>query len=331
MLPLLRRLRDLADPFAAYEATTPPDRYWPFMWSMLAPLKRPMLAAAGLGMCVAVIETSLIWYAGRLVDMLAQVAAVEGAEALWSLRGLELALVALLILTVRPLAIGAQMATLDMLVGVNAVALVRWRAHRHVLGQSASFFQNDFAGRIANRIVQTAPAVEESAFGALEGIVYFCSYVIGALLVLSQADPRLAIPILIWLAVYGTILRVLVPRMAHAAEESSKGRSALTGAIVDAYTNIQTVKLFAHGKRELDLAREAIEDLRDRDGREMGLMSVMSFSLALTGGMLIVGALGTAVWLWSIGETRLDHVGDLPTVPLCRHHRRGDDHHLQAP
>ncbi|SFI79315.1 ABC transporter ATP-binding protein [Albimonas pacifica] len=316
MLPLYRRLRDLADPFVAYEAKTPPDRYWPFMWSMLSPLKRPMLAAGGLGVCVAIIETSLIWYAGRLVDMLAQVGAEQGAEALWSARGLELAFVALLIVTVRPLAIGAQMATLDMLVGVNALALVRWRAHRHVLGQSASFFQNDFAGRIANRIVQTAPAVEESAFGALEGIVYFCSYVIGALLVLGQADARLAIPILIWLVVYATILRILVPRMSHAAEESSKGRSALTGKIVDAYTNIQTVKLFAHGKRELDLAREAIEDLRERDGREMALMSIMSFSLALTGGVLIVGALGTAVWLWSIGETTLGAVSAASALVL---------------
>ena len=316
MLSIFRRIRDFSDPFVAYEAKTPPGRYWPFLWFMLRPIRGGMLAAAVMGVVVACIETGLIWYAGRLVDMLAEVGETAGASALWSVKGAELALVALLILTVRPLAIGAQMAFLDMWVGVNALALVRWRAHKHVLGQSNSFFQNDFAGRIANRIVQTAPAVAESAFGALEAVVYFFAYVMGAMLVLSQADPRLIIPLLLWLMVYGTLLRVIIPRMSRAAHASSEGRSALTGKIVDAYTNIQTVKLFAHGKGELDLARDSIEDLRERDGVEFATMSLMSLCLALTGGLLIVAMLGTSVWLWSAGAATLGAVSAATALVL---------------
>ena len=298
---MLGRLKDLFDPFAPYPARTPPDRYWPFMRMYLAPLKRPMVFAAFMGLVVAAVETGMIYYVGRIVDLLARNA--EGPEALWSRHGLELAGVALLVLLARPVAIAVQMATLNLVVGVNAVALVRWRTHRHVLGQSVGFFQNDFAGRIANRIVQTAPAVEDSAYGALEAIAYFSAYVVGAVLVLSDADARLAIPIALWLVFYGVVLRLLIPKMAEAAKRSSEGRSALTGKIVDGYSNIETVKLFAHAEKELDLAQEAIADLRERDGEEMRLQTVMSICLAVAGGALIVGTVGTAVYLWSGGST----------------------------
>ncbi|MGM0585518.1 MAG: ABC transporter transmembrane domain-containing protein, partial [Pseudomonadota bacterium] len=278
---MLRRLRDMADPFAPYEAATPPGRYWAFMRAHLEPLRGLMLAVVGLGLLVAAIETGLIYYAGRVVDMLAATAEEAGPQALWSLRGLELAGIALFILLLRPMAIVAQMGLLNMAVSVNAVALTRWRTHRHVLGQSVGFFQNDFAGRIANRIVQTAPAVEDSAYGALEAITYCAAYVAGAVLVLGGIDWRLAIPILLWLAFYIGVLRALVPKMADAAEVASDRRSALTGRIVDAYSNIETVKLFAHGRRELAAAREAIEELREADSREMGLLTLMSLCLAL--------------------------------------------------
>ncbi|HKK37737.1 MAG TPA: ABC transporter ATP-binding protein [Paracoccaceae bacterium] len=315
-LERLRRIEDLSDPFADYEAKTPPGRYAAFMWTFLKPITPIMLGAIGMGLMVALIETGLIHYAGRVVDMLAEAAETAGPEALWSLRGLELLGIALFVLLLRPIAIAGQMALLNQGVSVNLVALVRWRTHRHVLGQSVGFFQNDFAGRIANRIVQTAPAVEDSAYGALEALVYFVAYVAGAALVLGGIDWRLAIPIALWLLVYGFILRSIVPRMADAAEAASDRRSALTGKIVDGYTNIETVKLFAHAERELTLAKDAIEEVRDADARQMRLMTLMSVCLALAGGFLITSTVGTAVWLWTGGAASLGAVAAASALTL---------------
>ena len=310
---MFRRFENLADPFAAYPEGTPPDRYWPFMWAHLRPLRGLMAAALVCGLVVALIEVGLIHYAGRVVDLLAE---AGGPEALWSAHGLELAFIAAFVLLLRPLAILLQMTLLNQSIATNLIALVRWRTHRHVLGQSVGFFQNDFAGRIANRIVQTAPAVEDSVYGALEAMLYFTAYVVGAAAVLGGIDWRLMIPIGLWLVVYGGVLRFLVPRMAEAAESASNKRSALTGKIVDGYANIDTVKLFAHAERELDLAREAIAELREADARQMRLMTLMSLSLALAGGFLIVTTVGTAVWLWSLGAASVGAVAAASALTL---------------
>lgn len=313
---MFRRFEALADPFAEAPPGPPPDRYWPFLWSFLRPMRRLIWAALGCGLVVALIETGLIHYAGRVVDMLAETAETDGPAALWSARGWELLGIAAFILLLRPLAILLQMSLLHQAIGVNLLAMVRWRTHRHVLGQSVGFFQNDFAGRIANRIVQTAPAVEDTAFSALEAMLYFTAYVIGAAVVLAQIDSRLMAPIGLWLVVYIAIVAWLVPRMAAAAEAASARRSALTGKIVDGYSNIETVKLFAHSERELDLAREAIIELREADARQMRLLTLMSLSLALAGGLLIVGTVGAAVWLWSLGAASLGAVAAASALTL---------------
>ncbi len=313
---MFRYFENLADPFASYDRRTPPDRYWPFMLAHLRPLLGVIAAVVVVGICVALIETGLIYYAGRIVDMLSETGQAEGPAALWSARGLELAALAVFILAMRPLAILLQMLLLNQSMATNAVAIVRWRTHRHVLGQSVGFFQNDFAGRIANRIVQTAPAVEDSAYGALEAIFYCVAYVAGATLVLGQTDVRLTIPIVLWLGLYVTILYVLVPKMGDAAENASRKRSALTGKIVDGYTNIETVKLFAHAEREEQLARDAIAELREADARQMRLMTTMSLCLALAGGFLIVSTVGAAIWLWSREAATLGAVSAAAALTL---------------
>ncbi|MEM6742453.1 MAG: ABC transporter ATP-binding protein [Pseudomonadota bacterium] len=313
---MFRRFESLGDPFAPHAEGTPPNRYRPFVWSQIRELRGIMAAAIATALVVALIETGLIYYAGRIVDVLAGTAEAAGPEALWSRNGAELAMVAVLVLMIRPAAIGLQMLFLNQGVAVNAVATVRWRTHKHVLGQSVGFFQNDFAGRIANRIVQTAPAVEDSVYAVLEAVLYCAAYVAGASLVLGGTDPRLMIPIAIWLCFYLTLLVWLVPKMADAAQAASDKRSALTGKIVDGYTNIETVKLFAHAEKELDLAREAIAELREADARMMRLMTVMSISLALAGGILIVGTVGTAVWLWSVGAASLGAVAAAAALTL---------------
>lgn len=305
---MFARFENLTDPFAPAPPGAPPNRLFPFMAYMLRPVRGVIAAACVAGLFVALIETSLIFYAGRVVDMLAETAAADGPAALWSTNGAELAALAALVMLGRPLLITLQMTLVNQSLSINLVALARWRAHRHMLGQSVGVFQNDFAGRIAARVMQTGKAVEDAVYGAVEAILYCSAYVAGSALVLAAADVRLIVPLAAWLTLYGALLAWLVPKMGRAAELTSDRRSALNGRLVDAYANIDAVKLFAHAGREEAEGRAAIADLRDADGAEMRLLTMMSIGLSVSGGVLLVGTGGTAIWLWTLGQTSIGAV-----------------------
>lgn len=305
---MFRRFENMADPFAPAPPGPPPGRLFGFLSYMLRPVRGVIVAACAAGLVVALIETLLIFYAGRIVDLLAETAAAAGPAALWSTRGTELVALAVVILLARPVLIALQMTLVNQGLSINLVALARWRAHRHMLGQSVGVFQNDFAGRIAARVMQTSKAVEDAVYGAVEAILYCTAYVAGAALVLGAADVWLLLPLAVWLAFYAALLVWLIPKMGRAAERTSDRRSALNGRLVDAYSNIDAVKLFAHGGREEAEGRAAIADLRGADGAEMRLLTIMSVGLAVAGGVLLVGTGGTAIWLWTLGQASLGAV-----------------------
>ncbi|NKB57853.1 MAG: ATP-binding cassette domain-containing protein [Alphaproteobacteria bacterium] len=308
---MFRLLESLIDPFRATN-DAPPDRFWPFILGHLRPFRRLLAVVAVTGFCVATIETGLIFYAGRLVDLMT----ASGLDHLTMRHGVELAVVALLILLVRPIVIVLNIALLNQGLSVNLLDQVRWRAHKHLLGQSVGFFHNDFAGRIANRVMQTGPAVEDSTYMAFEALWYAAAYILGATLVLVNADERLIVPLALWLVAYLLLLRVLIPRIGHASMRLSDARSLVTGRIVDAYTNIQTVKLFAHAAREEAYAQTAMRMHRLRLARLMRLMTTMTAGLATLNGVLIVSTVGGAVWLWHVGETTLGVVAAAAALTL---------------
>ncbi|MEO0821176.1 MAG: ABC transporter ATP-binding protein [Pseudomonadota bacterium] len=295
---MFARLESMIDPFPP-SPDAPSDRFWGFLSEQLRPFRRVLGAIAVSGLVVALVETALIFYAGRIVDLMTE----AGPDALMARHGVELAIVVLLILLARPTAIVLNVGLLNQTVSVNLLDQVRWRAHKHLLGQSVGFFQNDFAGRIANRVMQTGPAVEDSAYMFFEAIWYAAAYVIGAILILANADPRLILPLLVWLAIYIALLRALIPRIATASKKMSDARSLVTGRIVDAYTNMQTVKLFAHAEREETYALNAMKIHRLRFARLLRLMTTMTAGLATLNGVLIVATVGSAVWLWQSGAT----------------------------
>ena len=256
-----------------------------------------------LGLLVAIMESGLIFYSGRLIDLMA----AEGPAAFWAVHSLEVILAALFILILRPALITFNHLFLEQTLAANLQEQPRWRAHRYLLGQSMNFFQNDFAGRLSNRVMQIGPAVEDSVYMAFEGIWFSITYVIGAMLVLSQIDIRLAIPLAIWLIVYIAYVRRIATRVAVASEKWSDARSLVTGRVVDSYSNIETVKLFAHGAREEAYALSAMRRLRLRFQRFLRIMTELAFGLNAINGMLMVGVVGPAVWLWtremvSLGE-----------------------------
>jgi len=301
---MFRRFENLVDPFQPFEAHTPPSTLWAYLKTQYGPFRKVLVWLAFSGALVALIEAGLIFYSGRIVDLLS----VTPASEFWSTHGLELLLAAAFILLLRPMAITLNHLLLDQTLASNMQDQVRWRAHKHLLGQSTSFFQNDFAGRLTNRVMQMGPAVEDSTYMAFEGIWFSVTYVLGALIVLGETDYRLAIPLAIWLAVYMLYVRSVALRVASASEKTSDARSMVTGRVVDAYANIESVKLFASGDREERYVQSAMRRHRLRFQRFLRLMTELSLSLTVLNGLLIVGVLGPALWLWTAGIVTVGEV-----------------------
>lgn len=293
---MFRFFENLVDPYETYpENDTPPTRLWPFLKTYVRPFRKVFWAAGIMSVVVAVVEVGLIAYMGRLVDVIA-----PGSEAtIWEDYGWEFILLGLFLLTLRPLFQVIDVGLLNQSIIPNFGTIVRWRAHRHVLRQSIGWFENDFAGRIANRIMQTPPAAGEAAFQIFDAVTFSIAYIVGAAILLFGADPRLLLPLVIWFVLYALLMRWTILRVGPAAKASSDARSEVTGRVVDSYTNIHSVKMFAHHDREVEYAREAIEKTRSTLQREMRLYTTMDVSLVMLNGFLIVSVVGWALWLWS--------------------------------
>jgi ATP-binding cassette subfamily B multidrug efflux pump len=264
----------------------------------MRPFRRVFWITGALSVIVAVVEIWLLGYLGRLVNILS-----DGTPAqVWIQSGTELVLVAIFLLTLRPMTQALHTMLLNQTIMPNIGTIARWRGHRHVLRQSVGWFEDDFAGRIANRIVQTPPAVGEVVFQVFDALTFSFAYIIGALILLGDADPRLILPLLIWGVLYGFLIRWVVRKITPASEASSDARSQFTGRVVDSYTNIHSVKMFAHHDREVDYAKDAIEYARRTFQHEMRLYTIMDVSLSLLNGFLIVGVVAWAISLW-VGGT----------------------------
>ncbi len=309
---MFRYFENLIDPFVAYEQVdTPPTRLWPFMLGYSQPFKRVFVLAALMSVMVAAVEVGLIFYMGRVVDLLGS----SPAE-FWQAHGTELIVVAALILFIRPILQLVDVLLLNNTILPNFGTLIRWRAHKHVLRQSVGWFENDFAGRIANRVVQTPPAAGEVVFQVFDAISFSIAYMIGAAILLMAADPRLLLPLLIWLVFYGALVRWTVKRVGPASQAASDARSTVTGRVVDSYTNIHSIKMFAHDAQEQDYAREAIAETRRTFQIEMRVFTIMDAALVALNGVLIVGVVGWAILLWAQGSATVGVVAAATALTL---------------
>ncbi|RBW55062.1 ABC transporter ATP-binding protein [Ruegeria sp. A3M17] len=309
---MFRYFENLVDPFVAYKETdTPPTRLWPFMLDYSQPFMRVFFWAGLISVVVAAVEVGLIYYMGRVVDLL------SGPPAeVWQNHGTEFILVAAFVLLLRPMLHVVDVLLLNNTILPNFGTLIRWRAHKHVLRQSVGWFENDFAGRIANRIMQTPPAAGEAVFQVFDAISFSIAYLIGAAILLVAADPRLLLPLLIWFALYAILVRWTVKRVGPASQAASDARSAVTGRVVDSYTNIHSVKMFAHNEQELDYAREAIEETRRTFQVEMRIFTIMDAVLVALNGLLIVGVVGWAISLWMQGSASVGVVAAATALTL---------------
>ncbi|MEL7343250.1 MAG: ABC transporter ATP-binding protein [Pseudomonadota bacterium] len=310
---MFRFFENLVDPYVDYEAADrPPTRLAPFLMEYARPFRKVFIFAAIFSVIVAAVEVWLLYYLGRIVDILGN---AEPSEA-WDLFGTELILVAVFILVLRPVFQTLDVGILNNAILPNFGTLIRWRAHRHVLRQSVGWFENDFAGRIANRIMQTPPAAGDAIFQIFDAIAFSLAYFIGAIVLLSTADPRLAVPLLGWLALYALLVRWTIKRVGPASKASSDARSEVTGRVVDSYTNIHSVKMFAHHDSEIDYAREAIERTRTTFQKEMRIFTLMDVALVVLNGVLIVSVVGWAIWLWIGGTATIGIVAAATALTL---------------
>jgi ATP-binding cassette subfamily B multidrug efflux pump len=209
---------------------------------------------------------------------------------------------AALVLLGRPAALLA-----DSLVRNNAVlpgvtSLIRWQSHWHVVRQSWPFFQNDFAGRIANRVMQTSNALRESVVSCIRAVWYIVVYGVSALVLMSLSDWRLAIPTLLWFAGYVVFLRHFVPRMRDLAKASSELRSQVMGRVVDSYTNILTVKLFARTRDEDAYVREVVDEHTRAIAAHMRLITTFMGTLSALNALLLVSTAAIGIVLWARGS-----------------------------
>ncbi|MEZ5750523.1 MAG: ABC transporter ATP-binding protein [Paracoccaceae bacterium] len=296
---MFRFFENLVDPYVAYRETdAPPRRMLPFMREYLRPFRAVFWVTGVFSLLAAAAEIVLLWYMGRLVDLLGD---SEPAR-FWDDHGPEMLAVLLFLLVVRPLINGIDVALLHNTILPNIGTLFRWRGHRHVLRQSIGWFENDFAGRIANRIMQTPPAAGEATFQVFDALGFALAYIVGGALLLWGADFRLVLPMIVWFVLYAALIRWTIRRVGPASKAASDARSQFNGRVVDAYTNIQSVKLFAPFERESAYAREAIEHARQTFMVEMRLYTIMNLCLVTLNGFLIVAVVGWSIWLWSQGS-----------------------------
>ena len=275
------------------------------------PFKQVFVWTAVTSIVVALVEIGLIYYMGWVVD------ALSGDPAqVWQNHGAFLIALALFILVLRPGLHVVNVLLMNNTILPNYGTLFRWRAHRHVLRQSVGWFENDFAGRIANRIMQTPPAAGEAVFQVFDAITFSLAYLLGAWVLLAQADLRLSVPLLGWFLLYGVLIRWTIKRVGPASKASSDARSTVTGRVVDAYTNIHSVKMFAQGNEELGYAKTAIEATRQTFQVEMRISTLMEIGLVVLNGLLIVGVVGWALALWMQGEASIGVVAAATALTL---------------
>ena len=310
---MFKFFESLVDPYVAYaEDNAPPRRLWPFLRVYMRPFRRVFVATGIASVTVALLEIGLLWYLGRIVDLLES----QGTQGFWAANGMELLLAAAFLLLIRPVLQVIDVGLINNAILPNFGTLIRWRAHRHVLRQSVGWFENDFAGRIANRIMQTPPAAGEAVFQIFDALSFSVAYIVGAAVLLLGADPRLVLPLLVWLVLYLWLVRWTITRVEPASKAASDARSAVTGRVVDAYTNIHSVKLFAQAGLETDYAREAIEHARVTFQKEMRIFTTMDLSLVALNGFLIVAVVGWAIWLWSMDAASLGVVAAASALVL---------------
>jgi ATP-binding cassette subfamily B multidrug efflux pump len=292
---LYRRFERFINIFHDAPTDSPPSTVWSFYLYYLRQVWPSFAALLLVGLASALIEVSLFSYLSRIIDMVNHSTPATLFRDNWPIL-LWMGAVALIL---RPIFIALHDMLVHQSISPSMTSMIRWQNHNYVLRQSLNFFQNDFAGRIAQRIMLTGSSLRDSAVQLVDAIWHVLIYAVTSLVLFAGADWRLMIPLVLWMVAYSASLRFFVPRVKARSVISSESRSKLMGTIVDGYTNIATIKLFAHSDLERQYAREAIQEQTEKTQNAGRMVTSMDLTLSALNGLLIVSTSGLALWLWS--------------------------------
>lgn len=295
---LLQLFERLTEALPAREAQQPPRGLYAFCRYYTRGFELPLLGLSLSTATIAILEVTLFSFLGQLVDWLS----VRDPNTLFSEEGSTLLWMSLVTLIGIPAVTLFHALILHQSLLGNYPMAIRWMAHRYLLKQSLSFYQNDFAGRIATKVMQTALAVRETVMKLLDVLVYVVVYFVSMVVLVGQADWLLMLPMLGWLLTYIALQIYFVPRLKRVATVQADARSTMTGRIVDSYTNISTVKLFAHTQRESDYAESSMREFLQSVYLQMRLATGLNFSVQLSNYVLAFSTAALATYLWSINE-----------------------------
>jgi ATP-binding cassette subfamily B multidrug efflux pump len=295
---MFRRLETLIDPFARFpETEMPPASVARFTWHYLKPVRGWLVVLFAVSVVVGIVESSLYVLIGWFVDLLAR----SSPDRLLAENGWQLAGAAALILVARPLFGTLHELVSNQIIVPQTTTMIRWRTHTYTLGHALSYFQADFAGRLANRITQAGPAIREIAVTLLDTLTYVGIFALAALGLFSSISLWLALPMAVWIVGYILLLRYFVPRAQARSLANAEARSVTVGRIVDSYTNVLTVKLFARGNEERSAVRASMQHWMDTFLDTLRLITGVTGVLAVMNSALLFATASLSLVLWSRG------------------------------
>ncbi len=308
---MLSWFENLVDPYPAEPPKAPPKGFWAFLWAGTQGMRRYLLGMTLLTASIGAFEALLFSMLGSIVDWLSAVS----PDQLWATSREKLLLLAGVLL-LSPLAVWVQTMLKHQALAGNFPMRLRWNFHRLMLGQSMNFYQDEFAGRIATKVMQTALAVRDTCFIVGDILVFTTIYFVTMTAVVGSFNAWLLLPFLGWIVLYGSAVSFFVPRLSRMAKSQADARSLMTGRITDAYTNIATVKLFSHTHREAGYARSAMQEFMKTVHGQMRLVSgfeVVNHTLSM---LLILSTAGVALWLWTQGQVGIGAVAAATAMAL---------------
>ena len=294
---LFRFFEDRVPPYPPAEPEPPPSGFFAFLWRCTQGMRGWIALLTCTSALLSVYEALLFALLGRVVDWLSSVSPLQ----FWQMQGATVLAIAAALLSSTAL-LALHTTVLHQVLAINFPMRLRWIFHRLMLGQSMSFYADEFAGRITTKVMQTALSVREVVFMVVDVLVGVSVYLVGILVLAASFEWRLMLPFALWVLGYAGACWYFVPRLGAVGKQQADARSLMTGRVTDAYTNIATVKLFAHTRREAEYARNAMEAFKATGYAQMRLVSQFEITNHLMITLLLLGSGGTALWLWSQGQ-----------------------------
>ncbi|MGE6447381.1 ABC transporter ATP-binding protein [Pseudoalteromonas sp. SD03] len=293
---MYRLFERMTKPFPERSPSQPPKTLFAFCRHYTKGMELSLVLMSLSAALLAILEVSLFSYMGQLVDWLGEYT----PEELFSQQQSALIKMGLMLLVVMPVVVFFRSAILHQSLLGNYPMSIRWLAHRYLLRQSVSFYQNEFAGRIATKVLQTSLAVRESVTKLLDVLMYIAVYFGSMVFLVAASDWRLMLPLLVWLALYICVQIYFVPRLKSIASSQADARSEMTGRIVDSYTNISTIKLFSYTQREEQYAKQSMDVFLQPVYKQMRLVTSLNVVIQSLNYLLVFSVAAVSLYLWSL-------------------------------